>query len=421
MFKNAQIRNILWMFIDKAFLLVGSFIISVMVARYLGPDSLGVISYALAISAILVSIGQWGANYTIFDTSIKNEVRSVSYIQSTELQRMAIYVLMSILAISVLFFVSQYDINRLNIVSLVIISQLFLAMDVYQFHFNAVLKSKFNAKSSILARLVSMTMRFIFVYYQFDFVYFVVPFFTEAVLIFFLRRNYLQKLKVRKKNIYAKSYFYIGTPLVITGVCVAIYTKMYEIILGNIISYAAVGLFNVAFVLSAAWTFVPMSIGISLMSKPIKEMSMDEKYKGFSFVTLVVLLSSVPMLTLAYSIPEFLIKITFGVQYIDAAKILFINSLACLFGIIGFLTNRMINSIDRGRAYLVRKVLISSALMLPVTFYLISSFSIVGASYAFLISELLNLTLFNYFFNKKMIFTVHRNIIFSMPYVNKYR
>jgi O-antigen/teichoic acid export membrane protein len=421
MIKNAQIRNILWMFVDKAFLLVGSFVVSVMVARYLGPEQLGLISYGVALGALVIAVSQWGANYTIFNTAAKNFRRSVGYIVNTEKLRLYIYLACFTVVNVWLFIFGDYTSSEYQVVSLVVLSQIFLGLDIYQYHYNALLKSKINAKSSIIAKTVSMSLRAIFVYFQFGIVVFIIPFFIEGYILYKLRKQKFKQEFVCNSDLkYTKQYFHLGLPLVATGVCIAIYTKMYEVMLANLVSYKAVGIYSVAFVINAAWTFVPMSIGISLVSKPMKEKNQDQMMLGYSFVTLIVFLSSLPMLILTFFIPEEIIYYTFGDQYLDSARILFILALGSMLSTLVFITNRMINSMPGGGEYILKKVLISSILMVVVCYFLVENYGVYGAALGFLLSELINLTLFNYFFKRFNLFKLHLQVPFSFSYYKQY-
>jgi O-antigen/teichoic acid export membrane protein len=424
MFKNAQIRNILWMFVDKAFLLFGSFIVTIMIARYLGPEKLGYFSYGIALSGLAVAISQWGANYTIFDTAAKNEKRSANYIKSTEKKRLYLYILTFIIIGIYVYIFNSYSVNDYMVVVLVIISQVFLGMDIYQYHYNAILKSKINAKSAIISKAISMSMRLALIYYDANYMFFVIPFFVEGIICYVIRRKYLE-YEVSGRgydvNVFSSSYFSVGIPLTIISVCVVLYTKINEILLGALVSYESLGVFSVALTLNYAWTFIPMAIGVSLLSKPIKEIDDSEKISGYSFVTVVTILCSLPILAVVYFYSEYILFYTFGVEYESAGKILFILSIGCLLGIVGFITNRMINSFSGGRGYLLKKVIFSSILMLSSSYLLVSNYGLYGAAYGVVLTEALNLTIFNYFFNRGLVIKIHLGVFSNFNYFKRYR
>jgi O-antigen/teichoic acid export membrane protein len=420
MFKNAQIRNILWMFIDKAFLLVGGFVVSVMVARYLGPENLGFISYGIALGGLAIAFTQWGANYTIFNVAAKNEKLSILFISTTEKYRIYIYIIIFLIVNIWLYKFGGYTNDDFLLISLVFLSQVFLGLDIYQYHYNARLTSKINAISSMIAKVISMAMRLYFALNEMNIFYFVIPFFIEGAIILILRRNALLKIYTIKQKNYRNVFFQLGIPLVTTGVFVVIYTKINELMVGNIVSYEALGLYSVGLTLNYAWTFIPMSVGISLVSKVIQDIAIEDKIHGFAFVTVMSLLCGSPMLIMVYFYSTEILKYTFGIQYESIDSILFIQALGCLFGTLGFITNRVINSFPKGGQYLLFKVTLSSIFMIGLSYFLVEKYGIIGASISFMVAELLNLTLFNYFFHNCLIFKIHSKIFNSWLYYKSY-
>ncbi|MGF1756286.1 hypothetical protein L4C33_22210, partial [Vibrio makurazakiensis] len=91
--KNKLISNSLWLIVDKCFLLIGGLIVTAMVARYLGPEQLGKISFGVTLSVLCTIISQWGASYTIFNMSSKNEIKTLVTISATFLPRLLFYIL----------------------------------------------------------------------------------------------------------------------------------------------------------------------------------------------------------------------------------------------------------------------------------------------------------------------------------------
>jgi O-antigen/teichoic acid export membrane protein len=424
MIKNDQIKNILWMFVDKSFLLVGNFIVSVMVARYLGPDQLGLISFGLAIGTFVLTISQWGASYSIFNITPINENRARLFIIFTGKIRFIIYIFSMLIVQLLIFFIFEYEVNDFFIISLMVLSQIFLALDIYQYHYNALLKSKINAKSAIYAKIIALIFRVFFIFIDANLYSFVLVFFIEGFLVYYIRKVALENSNREYKRKYikeiSKKYFKSGFPLMISGVCIVIYTKCNEVILGYLSSYDSVGIYSVALNLNYAWSFIPMSIGVSLLSQPLKDKLIEEKKNGFSFVTFSVLTSCIPILLVSYFFSDNIVNYTYGSEYEIAKEILFIMSVGCMFGVLGFLTNRMIASVDNGNVFLLKKVIVSSFVITILNFFLIKKYGIFGAAYGFLIAEFLNLTLCNYLFKNGYIFHIHIRMIKNLSYIKKY-
>jgi O-antigen/teichoic acid export membrane protein len=164
-----------------------------------------------------------------------------------------------------------------------------------------------------------------------------------------------------------------------------------------------------------------MSIGISLLPKAMKEREPKMRIIGYSFVSVIVLISTIPMLIITSVYSETLIAVTFGHKYSESSEILFIISLSCVFSVIGFITNRIINSYPEGGRYLMKKAVFSSVFAIILSYYLVGAYQLEGAAIGLLLSEILNVTIFNYLFKNRIIIEIHKSMLISFSYFRKYR
>lgn len=414
-FKNKFIKNSLWLILDKMFLLIGGFIITTMVARYLGPNKLGELTYGLTLSLFCTAISQWGASYTIFNTATSDKSLSISYIESTLLARFYLYILSW-------FFVSIYLYSTLEqskalLISLICLSNIFLGLDVYQYYFNGTLQSKINAKASMLAKLITMIIRCLLVFLEFNLWWFIFPLVIEGMIVFFNKKNKLKNDKVYRVNLNIKQYFIIGMPLLCSSIMVIIYTKVNEILLKEYLSFESVGIYSAGLVLANAWTFIPMSLGISYITRAL------EKGEGsdFSFTYFIVLVVSIPALVVFYLYPQVIINYTYGEDYISLVELLPLMSVTAMISVLSFLNHRHIGSTLNGAKYLYKKIIVTAILSVVITYHLIPLYGTLGAVYSMLFIEFFSLTISNYFFRDINIYTIHLKVfnIFNFKRIYK--
>ncbi|HCR4050238.1 TPA: oligosaccharide flippase family protein, partial [Proteus mirabilis] len=138
------IVNILWLISEKLANAVGTLIITIYVARYLGPSNMGIINFSLAISTIIVPLSQLGADSLIFNRVAKNINSGVALLNATRYLRLSISI--SLVVFTLLAFYSNgIDKKNFIILLLMMCSCVFLSLDVYRHYFDALLKSKFNS------------------------------------------------------------------------------------------------------------------------------------------------------------------------------------------------------------------------------------------------------------------------------------
>lgn len=88
------------------------------------------------------------------------------------------------------------------------------------------------------------------------------------------------------------------------------------------------------------------------------------------------------------------------------------------FSILGIINARFI-SYKSGYKYLLYKTLLLAIVSIPLSYFLITSYGIVGAATSILIMEILSCTIFNYFFERNIILKSHLRIFTSLGYAKK--
>ncbi|EHK4783378.1 oligosaccharide flippase family protein [Vibrio parahaemolyticus] len=398
---NRYIINSIWLMLDKVLVLGGGLLVFILVSNYLGPEELGKITFGVALSALPITLSQWGSNFTIFNATIEKERRALAFIKSTELLRASIYIISSILLLFILSF-TKYSSDVL-VLGCVIISHIFVGLDIYQYYFNAKLQSKVNATSNFISKLFAMLTRVIFVFSSVSPKLFFIPYLINNFLCYLLRKNKMDKgdnVPVNKR--YALHFIQSGKLFLFSSLLTLAYTKANDIILTATTSYSNLAIYNVALTLSFAWTFIPLSIGTSYLTRAIETKIDDD------FVNLhrYMLISSLPILIGLYFLSDFIVELLFDESYSSAKEILFILSISSFLSTLNVVNNRIIGAFN-GDKYLTKKIIICSIISVGISFIFIDSFGLIGAAYASLFSELLSLTIGNYFFKNKSILNYH--------------
>ncbi|WP_441002129.1 oligosaccharide flippase family protein [Pseudocolwellia agarivorans] len=402
-------KNSLWMMLDKIFILGGGLFVYILVSNYLGPNEFGKIAFAVALSSLPVTVSQWGAHQVIYKVAVTNPLRSIRYILSTEVFRFFIYIVLCI-PIVLFWFTSERYIDDLFTLTAVLLSHIFVGMDIIQYHYNGILKSKINATSSMISKSISMLNRLAFVYCKVDAKWFFIPYFLNNLCSYILRRKQLPKAQFKNKEYFKKSFIKSGSPFLIVAVFTIFYTKISEIILGNLTNYSELAIFNVALTLGFAWTFVPTSIGFSFLTKVLLSDEETERVVGYSIILLLVFISSLPFLIIIYYFSPLILSILFSQEYSFASEILPLLSLSSLLSVLGVINNRIIGLYEGGGQYLYKKVFICSLLSIVCSYILITNLGIIGAVYSVIFLEFTSLTVGNYFFRNGFIFKLHLNM-----------
>lgn len=415
------IKNVFWLSTERVLSIFGGLLITIYMARYLGPEKMGIFNFSLAIAALIVPVCQLGSDTLVFNRISRNLVSGVLFLKSTLHLRLGIYITLSILVFSYCYYQGYSD-GELSILFLMLVSSLFSSQDIYRVYFDAQLQSKFNSISTQAGLYVSHLLRIILIQIHAGFLWFSLPFIANTFIPFLWRKNRFSKktkmieLPKRARFKYNKYLLTAGFPLAISGLSVVIYTRIAQVILGESLSVEAVGIYSSAINIGQGWFFLPMAIITTLMTKIVKDRNTITQ--GISFLYLICIFISVPIIVIYYFASYQIIWYTYGAEYIEAAQYISLIALATMFSAIGTASARGIVALG-GYKYLMYKMLIMALINILLSSYTIKNFGITGAVYSLLFTEFISCTLANYFFSNGSILKAQIGIVRSYTYITK--
>ena len=139
LFKNKYGSNLIWTFVEKFLSLISVLIIGVLLARYLGPEKFGVLSYSqsfVAMFSFLISLGLDG----IIVREIVKAPHKTSAIISTSFSMKIIALLGVILLINLLSFRFNDEFEIKLIISIISLNLLKEPFNVFANYFQAIVK-----------------------------------------------------------------------------------------------------------------------------------------------------------------------------------------------------------------------------------------------------------------------------------------
>lgn len=418
MFSNRYFKNILWLFLDKIVLLIGGFLVTALVARFLGPQNVGVMNFGLLVSGFASVVSQHGASHTVFNKATSEPGAALYYLNSTLFIRLLIYFLTCIFCTGCVYFLFE-DVENTRIIFLFSVSMVFTSLDLYQFLFNGTLNSKYNAIPFVIAKVVAMLVRVMMIYSELPLLYFALAFLLEGMVIYFGKRYLLltRNAFTRITEIKDTSFYSSGTFVMLSGVLVYVYSRINQVFLSNTMGFKELGLYSAALALSMAWTFIPNAIGISIMTKAFSEDNPEEKLTGLAFTLCAPIFISIPVLFIIWGFANEIILFVYGADYVLVYDVLFKLSLYSLLSVLVFLSNRFISKYS-GSRFLFFKTLSTTLIGIFVCYVLVGKYGLLGAVYSVLIVESISLTL-NLFFNKLSFWSIYRRL-FNLKLIFSY-
>lgn len=420
--KDPRIKNSIWMMSEKLIAIFGLIFVTSFVAKYIGPENFGKLTFVGSIFAILQTLSLMGTENIIFQKTAKNRKIGENIIYASKRLRDYIYGSLSIITLGGLYFYT----DRLTFIFGIstCIAIYFAVHDVYSIYFNAILESKINAYCNITALIISLSVRYLIVLFQLPIETLGIPIIL-LTLIPFLLRKYLytkKKLSVGIMLPYAiKRYrhytFLVGRKLLLYSLSVAIFTKTAQIFLG-LESQFDLGIYTVAMTLGNSFYFVLLAIISSYFTGIYQEESLEKSQNNVAQLYMVVVVISLFVTLGLYLFGPWVVSVLYGVEFIRVAEILWLAGLVTLFSGLSTIAEKYLIKFN-AYEYLKRKTFILVFFNVILTFLMVKLYGLYGGIYAILTTEILSVTLFNYFFRNGLIWDTQKRMFLPSTYLKR--
>ncbi|WND06311.1 oligosaccharide flippase family protein [Acinetobacter soli] len=404
-FKNKIFLNSIWIILEKLIALFGLIFVTSFVAKYIGPESFGKLSFATTIFAVVQTLAIWGTDVICSKRIAQNHDSGLRLLKSISLLRAIVFFVTSIPLLIYMWIETDY---LSFIFALAVgVSAYISVQDIYILYNDVTLKAIYNVFANIIGLIVSLILRFIIAYFELDVIYLVFPIILIALIPFFIRRyifnknnkNILSFNKIKSRIKYSKYVLRSGSSLVLSALAITVYVNVSQFLLGVMISKKSLGIFTVGVTLGSAWSFVNNAFLTSFTPKLYQSKNNVEASLVAANISRIMTIFFIIYLVAFYFIGEYLIQKLYGNEYIEAFNIALILVVSTFLSNLGQVYARYM-FLYNGFNYLMYKTFILVVFGVFFAYVLIDRYQMYGAAIAVLIVELFSLTLFNYLFKR---------------------
>jgi O-antigen/teichoic acid export membrane protein len=187
-------------------------------------------------------------------------------------------------------------------------------------------------------------------------------------------------------------------PLILSGMVVAVYMKIDQVMIKEMLDSEAVGQYAAAVRLSEAWYFIPMVISSSLFpaiinaKKISEELYYERLQKLYDLMVWMAVAIALPMTFLS----DWVVELLYGSEYSEAASVLMVHIWAGVFVFLGVASGKWFITEDLQK-YSFYRTFFGSVANIVLNFILIPKLGINGAAIATLVSQIIAAYLFDLF------------------------
>jgi len=416
---KAILVNAVWLMVERISLSLSGIFVSIYVARYLGPGQFGAINYLLATVAVLVPLAQLGADSIIFNRIARRRASGIRLMMASMRIRRRLFLLaaLPLLVWQLLF----RDATEVVMLVLMLASAYFSVQDVYKIYYDATLKSKRNTIINNAVLILSILLRLGLVHAELSLAWFAVPYIVSSAIPYLVRRwmfrreNRAQIAAPRRLiKSYEKYLFSVGLPLAVSSLSIVIYTRIDQLMLGNMLGTQAVGWYSAATTLAQGWVFVPMAMITSLMPGIAGSRQPEEQAYRIRLLNLIVLMISLPVLLFFVWFAQPVIELLYGAEFQPSAAILAVCTLTAMFGALGTVSYRSM-VLFSGYRFIALKMPIVAVINVVLNILLIPRYGLMGAAISTLFSEFMSLFVLNAFFQRGRITRLLISCFYCIP------
>ncbi|WP_332399353.1 flippase [Vibrio metschnikovii] len=393
------IENILWLFLDKFLRMgLGVFVV-IWMARYFGPEKFGLFNYTTALIALFGAFSGLGLNAIMTRDLVVKAERGEILGTALVIRLLSSLIAYVGLIISIFLLRKGEDITQ-YLIFIMGITLLFNSSDIIKFWFESQILSKYTVFVENCVFFVSASVKLLLIYFEAPLIAFAYAVLAEAVFVFFglfwiySKRGSKERLSFSLKQ--AKYLFSQSWPLIISSAAWIIYTKIDQIMIGQMLDDNKVGLYSAASKLSEIANFFPAVIAFSFIPMILKLKEKDrEKYERY-FQNLYYLVITLTIIVAIFvtSISGGVISLLYGESFSGSEKVLSIHFWIVVLVALATISGRYLVN-DNLQKLTMKRHLLGVCLNIPFNYIAIQKYGINGAAYA----SLLSLFIANYVFD----------------------
>jgi O-antigen/teichoic acid export membrane protein len=341
-----------WLMLDKVLRMFLGLFVGAWVARYLGPSDYGILSFSMSFVGLFGAFSKLGLDGIIVRNIVREPHERDEILGTSFVLKLSGAIVLLLTVFGALQLTSTNDYEKV-IVMIIAFGQLFMSFEVIDIYFQSQVQAKFSGITGTFGLLVASVTRIIFILLGLPLIWFaaivLIEQLTRAAFFLYFYTKTTKPQCTNKQfflwNFNKKSAIKLlmaSWPLILSGIVIAIYLKIDQIIIKELMGNEAVGQYAAAVRLSEIWYFIPIVICTSLFPAILNAKKQNEELYYARFQKLYDL-----MFWLAFIIAlpttflsNWIVELLYGSEYSQAGVVLMIHIWTGLFVFLGSPTSK---------------------------------------------------------------------------------
>jgi polysaccharide transporter, PST family len=338
--------NISWLFVDRIVRMGFGLIVAVWTARYLGTEQFGILNYAIAFVALFTPLANLGLDGVLVKQLVNNRSHHAEILGTSFWMRFIAGWLAWLITVLGAFLVRHDDQTTMIMVAILSCSGVFQSLETIDLWFQSQVQSKYSVLAKNTAFIIATLIRILMIMVHAPLVAFawvtLLEFVLSAAALILVYQQQSQRLSLWSWNFsIGKNLLRESLPLIFSSLSIMIYMRIDQIMLGQMISAKAVGVYSAATRISEAWYFVPLAVASSVSPAiyEAKQISEALYYHRLGQLNRFLVLGSIGIALPMTFLSGTMMVLLFGDKYAESGAVLAIHIWTAVFVFTGVATS----------------------------------------------------------------------------------
>jgi O-antigen/teichoic acid export membrane protein len=380
-----------------------SLFVGIYVARFLGPEKFGLLSYALGFVMLFGTIASFGLNEILVRDLLQDKTQIKELLSTAFFLKIFGFLMMGCFIIFALQFTNddKYTHLMITIISLGIFFQSFNVIDCY---FQSQVQSKYVVIVQFIQLLITSLIKIFLILNKATLIWFAIVFMIDQALLSILLLS-IYRWKKEWFSIFSVKWelvtqlFKDAWPLIFSGMMVSIYMKIDLIMIKEMLDVKAVGIYAAAVKLCEVLYFLPVVVMSSLFPAIVEARKQNLiVYRKQVYLIYEIMIGATAIVAIiTMFLADWIVYILYGSIYQEAATILKIYIWAFVFVSLGVVSSKYLVA-ENLEIYALYRSVVGAIINITLNWYLIPIYGIKGAAFATLITQIFVAYLFLFCF-----------------------
>lgn len=334
-----------WLFVSKLISNLFSFFVTIFLVRYLLPEQLGLLNYAVSFVGLFSALANLGLDSVVQRELVRFSGKHYELFGSIFVLKLIGSISAFILIIISTFFIDASLYGK-AIILVIGFSHIFNSLNLVNFYYLSTVNAKYLAIGNVATAFSMNCLKLLLILTGASLIWFAIILMIEPLIyvLFSGIRYFKMGFRMSKWTFspeLARSLLKDSWPMAFVIIFTVIYSRIDQIMIKSFMDFYSVGLYGAVTQLSEYWLFVPATIIVSVTPAIVRSSQVGGAYyrRKIAYLFVSMLAASLAVALALQLFSSSIINLVYGASYLPASTALKIYAWSGIGSVIGIIVN----------------------------------------------------------------------------------